>query len=155
MTPVILLVIVGFLLIFAEVFLPGGIIGAIGLVALGAAVILAYTDLGFTAAAYVLMIEIIGGAIILMFGMKFFPFSPIGKLFILKNQPDPLHVNDPEETMIGKTGEAFTILRPSGVALIEGKRHDVISESQLIEKNTKIRVIRQEGVKLVVRKITE
>ena len=50
----------------------------------------------------------------------------------------------------GKTGVAFTVLRPSGKVLIDGELYDGVSDSGFIEKGTTIRVIRFENAQVYV-----
>jgi len=56
--------------------------------------------------------------------------------------------------MIGKTGIAYTMLRPSGKVNIEGDIWDAKSEESYIEKGEKIIVKRQEAGQLYVEKYT-
>jgi membrane-bound serine protease (ClpP class) len=53
-------------------------------------------------------------------------------------------------TLLGKRGVALTDLRPSGAALIDGKRTDVLTEGSFIKRGTAVRVIRVEGSGVVV-----
>lgn len=57
------------------------------------------------------------------------------------------------EYLLGKKGVALTFLRPSGIALIESQRIDVIAEGDFIEKNSPLEVIQVEGNRIVVRKV--
>ncbi|MCH7973968.1 MAG: hypothetical protein IH949_08790 [Bacteroidetes bacterium] len=54
--------------------------------------------------------------------------------------------------IIGRKGVALTMLRPAGIAEIEGKRIDVVTEGGYIGKGEKIIVISSEGIKVVVAK---
>lgn len=56
-----------------------------------------------------------------------------------KNQP-----------LVGKVGVAKSVLRPSGIAVIDGKRVDVVTQGAFIEAGTKIRVKEVKGVRIVV-----
>ena len=56
------------------------------------------------------------------------------------------------EEFVGKTGLALTTLRPAGTALIEGKRLDVITPGDFIEKDTQITIVSIDGNKIVVDK---
>jgi membrane-bound serine protease (ClpP class) len=60
-----------------------------------------------------------------------------------------LKVEKPE--LLDQVGVAQTNLRPSGMALIEGKRVDVVTEGPMIEKGTSVRVVAVEGLRVVVR----
>lgn len=55
--------------------------------------------------------------------------------------------------MLGREGEALTLLRPAGTVLIGDEKIDVVSEGEYITKGSKVRVIAVEGNKVVVRKI--
>lgn len=53
--------------------------------------------------------------------------------------------------MVGKSGVAITDLRPSGVALVEDERLDVVSESEWIEEGTPIEIVSADGYRHLVR----
>ena len=57
--------------------------------------------------------------------------------------------------MMGLEGIALTTLRPAGTADFDGKRVDVVTESSYIEHGKKIRVIKVEGHKVIVREIVD
>jgi membrane-bound serine protease (ClpP class) len=57
------------------------------------------------------------------------------------------------EELVGAEGTAATDLHPSGTALIDGERLDVVSETGFIEKGQRIRVIRSEGYRHVVESV--
>ncbi len=52
--------------------------------------------------------------------------------------------------LIGKEGVAATVLRPSGIATIDGKRVDVVAEGAYIKKDQKLKVKDVKGVRIVV-----
>jgi membrane-bound serine protease (ClpP class) len=52
--------------------------------------------------------------------------------------------------LIGATGTALTVLRPSGKVLIDGEVYDGVSESGFIEKGTPVRVVRFENAQVYV-----
>lgn len=60
-------------------------------------------------------------------------------------------MTDDRQALIDRPGIAATDLRPSGTAKIDGKRVDVVSEGQMIEKDTPIKVVTVEGLRVVVR----
>ena len=53
--------------------------------------------------------------------------------------------------LVGQSGTALTQLRPSGTALLHGKRVDVVTEGGLIEKGADVKVVAVEGLRVVVR----
>lgn len=56
--------------------------------------------------------------------------------------------------LLGKSGVAASYLRPSGLALVEGQRVDVLTEGEFIPEGTPIRVTRVEGARIFVEPIT-
>jgi membrane-bound serine protease (ClpP class) len=57
--------------------------------------------------------------------------------------------------MIGKTGVAYTVLRPSGKVIIENTIYDAFTRGDYVEKGTNIIVIDQEGTSIKVKKMQE
>ncbi len=61
--------------------------------------------------------------------------------------------SEQHDELIGQTGQALTTLRPSGTAVIEGDRVDVVTSGDFIEAGSAIRVIRVQGNRVEVRKV--
>ena len=61
--------------------------------------------------------------------------------------------NNYSDEYIGKKGKAFTVLKPSGKVIIDEKLCDATSYDGFIEKNSKIKVVGNEGSALKVSKI--
>jgi membrane-bound serine protease (ClpP class) len=59
-------------------------------------------------------------------------------------------VDTHQKDMIGKTGEAYTVLRPSGRVMIENELFDAKAEIGYIDKGEKIKVLRDEAGQLYV-----
>lgn len=55
----------------------------------------------------------------------------------------------------GKTGRAITPLRPAGAAIIDGSRVDVVTEGDFIDRDAPVKVIRVEGMRVLVQEIEE
>jgi len=147
---IIVLVVVGFLMLAAEVCIPGMVLGVLGGLSLAVAVGLCYAAFGplwGTIAFAALAVLLIGG---FFAWLQLFPHTLIGKKLTLKN---PLPSASPAPTLLGATGEAVTPLRPAGTALIGGHRVDVVAESGLIEPGSKVEVVFQEGLRVVVRAV--
>lgn len=63
------------------------------------------------------------------------------------------HEDAPEEVaLVGKTGKALSELRPTGKALVEGRRLNVETEGDWIEKGSEIEVLRRTEGRIVVRR---
>ena len=56
------------------------------------------------------------------------------------------------EELEGKTGEALTALRPTGKARIDGRRLNVETEGDFVDKGEELRVLRQEEGRIGVRR---
>ena len=54
----------------------------------------------------------------------------------------------------GRIGTAVSYLRPAGIASIEGRRVDVLTEGEFIGQGTPIRVVRVEGARIFVEPVT-
>ena len=145
------LLIVGALLMLAEVFLPGMIAGTIGLMCVGAGVVMSFVYFGFSAGMVVALGAIVGLGIATVLWFKYFPDSKMGRKITSEGTAGDVDIPDERKALLEQTGVTTCDLRHSGTAKIAGKRVDVVSEGQMIEKDTPIRVVAIEGVRVVVR----
>jgi membrane-bound serine protease (ClpP class) len=148
---ILVILVVGFVLIAAEVFVPGMILGILGTLCLIAGVAWSYVEYGAGTGTMVLAgVGILGTAAFLLY-MKVFSRTFIGRGVInkgaLANDPDPVR-----PALLGHSGTALTVLRPAGTAKIEGRRVDVIAEGNFIEAGAPITVVRVEGNRVTVRR---
>jgi membrane-bound serine protease (ClpP class) len=145
----------GFVLIAAEIFIPGGILGLIGVLAL----VIALAILGFVVfGASGGLISAIGSTRrrhhFPWFVGKILPDLLFRKWFTLKEDGRDFKSFDEHlAVLLGKTGTAYTDLRPAGTALIDDQKYDVMSESGYITRGTPIKVIHAAGNRVVVRAI--
>jgi len=142
---------VGAGLLFLELFIPGfGLCGISGIVCILASF---YFGLGGGKDTIpVLAAGLVGMAIVAGLLMKFLPKNPLWQKFVLTNKG---HLTGQEKNLdlssyIGKTGVADSLLRPSGVAKINGKRVDVITEGDFIAPGSPVVIIKVEGHKIFV-----
>ncbi|WP_233562405.1 NfeD family protein, partial [Sorangium cellulosum] len=61
----------------------------------------------------------------------------------------------PLASAVGRVGTADTDLRPSGKVSLDGRRVEALSELGYVEAGARVRVIRAEGGRLVVRAIAD
>lgn len=150
---IILLTLVGFLMLTAEVFVPGMVLGILGVFSLAGGVVYAYLEFGPLPGTLVLA----GVSAVTLTGfiawMVAFPHTAIGRRLMLKSS---LNLGEgeksvPNKPLLGKEGVALTRLRPAGTARFDGKKIDVVTEGGLVEQGRKIVVVAQEGMKVVVR----
>ncbi|MBK3493330.1 nodulation protein NfeD [Viridibacillus sp. YIM B01967] len=151
----IVLLIVGIILIVAEFFLPGGIIGFLGFGAVILSLLLAGANVAHMAYSILaaLLVAVIGMVIL----MKFFgkKMTMLNKM-VLKDATDTeqgyvSNVNRVE--LIGREAVTSTPLRPSGAIMLEGERIDVVSEGGYIDAQKKVNIIKVEGPRIVVREV--
>jgi membrane-bound serine protease (ClpP class) len=149
MTLILLLLVIGAALIFIEVLLPGGVAGIAGFGCLAGAVWIGYRDLGPQGGSVVLAGVLAASMAGVWSWFRFFPDSRVARPFISRSAVGELGGDQPQ--LLHHSGIALTQLRPSGVALIDGQRLDVVTEGALIERDTPIRVVLVEGSRIVVR----
>lgn len=89
--------------------------------------------------------------------VKYLPNSPWGRKLFLAKQADPTASGTPAAgtyaELVGSTGTAETMLRPSGAIRVKGRRVIALAESGVIEKGAAVVVIKADGTNVVVRKV--
>jgi membrane-bound serine protease (ClpP class) len=145
------------LLVFFEIFIPGGILGMIGALIIAVGLVAGFLPPNSPAwGAGLLAISSGLGLVGFYLWLKFFPRSPVGRKIILENDAKDWHGFDPDQKkLVGTEGVSHTPLRPSGVAIIDGRRLDVVTRGERIPVNQPIRVIKVEGNRVVVTAIEE
>jgi membrane-bound serine protease (ClpP class) len=151
MATVVTLILVGAALLLLETVLPGMIAGLIGFACLVAGVVMAYMNFEAPTANIVLLVVVVGVVAGSLIWFKFFPDSRFAKIFISERTVGDIGTDKPE--LLNQTGQALTALRPSGTAVISGKRIDVVTEGPFIEPGTPVKVVEVEGMRVVVRSV--
>ena len=147
---IIALAVVGFIMIAAEIFVPGLILGILGGLCLILAIVLSYIEFG----ALIGTLTLLGVGTITLIGffiwLSVFPKTFVGKKITLAKTLD-LGPEQTKTSFLHKTGTALTPLKPSGTVLIEGQRVDVVTDGTYVDRGVSIRVIQEDGSKIVVR----
>ena len=146
--------IIGTALLALECFIPGvgvpGIAGAI-LDLVGIGILTSY--IGWYVIFIILAIIIIVVACVTIFAKM----ASKGKNpLILSQRTDKesgFSANEDNSSLLNKEGEALTQLRPSGIALIDSKRVDVVTDGEFLEAGAKIVVSDIQGRRVIVKKI--
>ncbi|MBM3824556.1 MAG: hypothetical protein FJ404_17000 [Verrucomicrobia bacterium] len=151
METVIILIACGALLLLLETVLPGLVAGVLGVLCLMAAVIVGYIRFDLVTANWIaggVMTGVVLGA-----GLwcRYFPGSRMAKQFISNKAVGGAPEGRSE--LINRTGVAHTTLRPSGTALIDGRRVDVVTEGGMVDPGQPVKVVAVEGVRVVVRPV--
>ncbi len=149
------LIVAGMVLLVLEVYVPGFVLGSIGVVLLAGAAWWTYEKVGIRAASAVALIEAVLGVVVVAAALKYFPETPVGKKMVLAQDETGVRAQTARgRELIGREGVAQSLLRPAGVALVDGKRLDVIAESGMIESGSRICVVAVDENRIVVRKLT-
>lgn len=148
-TGIITLYIIGLCAITIELFIPGAIVGICGAGCVIASIVFAY-----------LYVSNLLGHILLGIGICFIPiffitwYKLLTRPFAVKDTEEGFSsASDKLDELLSAEGVAITILRPSGTANINGNKVDVVSEGEMISKNTKIKVIDIKGNRIVVKPV--
>ncbi|MBU3143205.1 NfeD family protein [Clostridium sp. CF012] len=147
----------GFIFVIVEMFHPGfGIPGILGAILLVVGVVLACNSVMEVLVLLGIIIAILG--VMLNFVLKSVTKGRLSKILILhetQKKEDGYIGTEDLEYFVGQEGVTLTILRPSGIAEINGIKMDVVSEGEFICENTKVKIIKVEGRRIVVRVLTE
>jgi len=105
-------------------------------------------------AFFTVVISVFLTFLIAILGTKKFAFSKalsgISLAAVQDHNEGYVSIDARQKDMIGKSGTALTILRPSGRVEIDGEIFDARSDISFIEKGEKIKVIRDEAGQLYV-----
>jgi membrane-bound serine protease (ClpP class) len=148
----VILQIAGIVVLLAEVILPSGgvlTIAAIGL--FGYSLYLVFTQISMGAGMVFVVADILILPVVLIAGLKLLAYSPVTLRKSLKRTDGVSSQSDRLSGYMGKTGKTINNLRPSGTAWIDGRRVDVVSRGEFIEKEKPVVVISVEGNRVVVR----
>jgi len=145
------LILAGAVLITLELFVPGGIVGALGALALLGGAVVAFRAfpgaLGVLAAVGAFLIAIT----LVTLWLKVFPKTRIGQaLTVSIDLKDASSAEGDLRSLLGQSGRTVSQLRPAGFALVAGKRVDVVTRGEMIEDGVAIRVVLVEGNRVVV-----
>lgn len=175
----VLLILGGVLLLAVEAFvIPGfGVAGVLGMAAIVAAVIRIFQDDAVT----VLATTAIGGGLLLGVLLWLVPRSGLGRQLTLSERigggrfagaaagaggnaesttggvidPAKAKLVGDRSHLIGRTGTAMSDLRPAGVARFGDERVDVVSDGDYVAAGSRLRVLRAEGNRVVVRPLED
>ncbi|MBC8242949.1 MAG: hypothetical protein H8E20_01030 [Verrucomicrobia bacterium] len=141
------LLVIGFVLMFFEVLLPGMVLGACAILTMIASVVVAY--LNTEHGNIFLVIALVSTAIFTVCFVVWFPKSAMGQKLASTSAVGDLGID--LSGLVNQTGSTYTDLRPSGKAVIGDDRVDVVTEGAYIEKDRPIKVVAVEGKRVVVR----
>lgn len=141
MSGILTLYVVSMLLVLSEAFVPGFVVGLLGISGLATSIIWAWQTHGPFAALAMTAVAVVVVPSSIVYGLR-----------RISNQAriDGTDAPFPYEEYMGLEGTALTPLRPTGVALLKGHRTDVLTRGEPVEKGAAIRVLSVEGNRLIV-----
>jgi membrane-bound ClpP family serine protease len=149
---ILLLSLVGLFLLVVEVFLIPGIslAGIAGLLCQTISVMLAYKYFSDLIGHVYLLSILLTNVVVLFIAFR----AGFWEKFALKKHLME-KVNDEQlfSIQIGMKGETISVLKPVGKALLGGRKVEVSSSGEWIEKGEKVTVVGIEGKKIIVQKI--
>lgn len=155
---IIVLLVLALLLIAAELFVVGGVLGALGVLLIFVAAGLSFYFYSMEAALVLLIVSFALAALILVFGFRLLRNSRTGKHLFLADSTSAKEgfdsMDDSLEAYRGKTGVAASELRPAGLAEIEGERVTVTTEGGFLDEGVPIEVVDIRYNQIVVREKT-
>lgn len=157
-TPIIICFALGFLFVIIEMFHPGfgapGIIGGILLV-IGIILVAQVTkSLMVVLILIIVIIAVLGIALTL--ALQSVTKGRLSKILVLHDtQKKEAGYTGTEDLnfFMDKEGVTLTILRPAGIADFKGIKLDVVSEGEFIQKDKKVKIIKVQGRRIVVKEI--
>lgn len=137
---------VGLVLMVAEAILPGMIVGLVGAALLVVAIVFAFIDHGPAIGFALLAVAAAVVPAIILWGLKRMALKTT-----LAASDGVVSFPEGYGHLVGAVGEAVTPLHPGGIANIDGKKYDVVTEGDMIDRGTRIKVVAVEGNRIVVK----
>lgn len=149
----ILLQLLGVGVIIAEIILPsGGLLSLLAISILGYSLYVVFHDVSASIGYLFVAADVVMLPILVIVGLKLLAKSPVTLNRKLSKEEGVVSQTSELEDYLGKEGETATDLHPGGTAIINGKRMDVVSRGEYIEKGTQIVVWKVTGNQIIVRK---
>ncbi len=141
----------GVLVVVAEIFIPSmGLLSAIALGLMGYSLYLVFTTISPGAFYLVLGADLLMVPLLFIGGLKILALSPLALRKKLSAQEGVVSQAPGLGSHINKTGRTLTTLRPSGTAMIDNIRLDVVADGEYIEAGAPVRVTGVTGNQVIV-----
>ena len=151
-----ILQLVGVVVIIAEIILPsGGILSIAALGVFGYSLFIVFIEISITIGFYFVAADLILIPVLVIVGLKLLARSPVTLRKTLSRKEGVSSQSSELESYVGRQGTAVTDLRPAGIAVINGKRVDVVTRGEYLEKDSAIIVTAVTGNQIIVRKKDE
>lgn len=154
MNAIVLLFLVGLILLGFEVFVPGGLLGLLGGLAVLGGVVLAFVEYGQRGGWTAFGVASVSVAGLLYFEFRVLPRTSAGRRLFLHSAVTGTSQPEIAESgsVVGREGAALTPLSPSGYVDIDGRRYEAFSRSGYVSKGSPVRVVGIDTFRLIVTK---
>ena len=151
---IIILMVVGILLILAEILLiPGvGIAGILGVASLGGSCFYAFNEFGSSAGTIVTVFNVVLIVVLTIYVLR----AKTWKILALHTNIDSkANMFDENALQVGDCGKTMTRLAPMGTAMIGNVRYEVTSLEGIIDPGTDVEVVLMEDNKIYVKPLQD
>ena len=149
----IILQLVGVVVIIAEIILPsGGILSIVALGVFGYSLFMVFNEISKTIGFAFVAADLVMIPVLVIVGLKLMARSPVTLRKTLSRKEGVSSQSPELDSYIDMPGTAVTDLRPAGIAVINGKRVDVVTRGEYVQKDSAIIVIEVTGNQIIVRK---
>ncbi len=148
------LFVLGLVLIFFELIVPGGILGMLGALAMLGGCVLAFMEYGIGGGLLTSLIFATLSIACLVIELKFLPKTRVGgRFFLQESVSGTSHRPAGREDLVGKECESLTTLSPTGLVMIEGRQYEAFSQSGLVNPGTRMKVVGFDNFRVKVTKL--
>lgn len=144
--------IVGLLMVFFELYLPGAILGTIGGFLLLGSIALFADEYGPLWTTLYFLLVLASVALIIKYALWSIKKNRSQDTFYSDDSQSGFYASSFDHSAIGKEGIVLSDLKPGGYILIDGKQQAAISESGYIVQGELVKVIGGDGDSLIVTK---
>lgn len=156
--PMLICFVAGIVCLVLEAFMPGfGLPGVSGIFMEVVAVVLCWSNVSKAAALGMTLIILSLVAIAVSMSLRSAAKGRLSKsAMILKHTEsaeEGYRSSDDMNSFLGMEGIATTVLRPTGMAEFDDVKLNVVSDGAYIQPGSKVRIVRVEGSKILVRSV--
>ena len=152
----IILQVVGIVVVMAEIILPsGGILSIVALGVFGYSLFIVFSEISKTMGFAFVAADLVLIPVLVIVGLKLLAKSPVTLRKTLSREEGVSSQPSDLDSYKDMRGTAVTDLRPAGIAVIDGKRVDVVTRGEYLEKDAEIIVTAVTGNQIIVRKKDE
>jgi membrane-bound serine protease (ClpP class) len=149
----IILQLVGVVVVIAEIILPsGGILSIVALGVFGYSLFIVFNETSKTVGFVFVVADLVLIPVLVIAGLKLLARSPVTLRKTLSREEGISSQPSDLDSYMDMQGTAVTDLRPAGTAVINGKRVDVVTRGEYLEKGSAIIVTTVTGNQIIVRK---